>query len=165
MTGIERVTDDFKQVMDHMLSRAASFEGAAARIYPLYQKFQTDRFQSENSSEGSAWPDLNESYKESKLKRFQSFPGHGSKMMIATGTLAGAVIGPGSPFASEGISAHRALFTPNSMEISIDTSGTNAQGKPLSYAKFAAEKRPIMEFSDDHLEEMKDELQKFILEG
>src|SRR5271166_4593164 len=161
-TGIEEVESDFQGVMAKMLSRGASFQGGAARIYKLYQMFQTERFESENSSEGSSWDDLTEPYKTYKLKRFKSFPGNGSKMMIATGTLAGAAIGPGAPFASEGISAHRALFTDQSMEIYIDTSGVNAEGKPFSYAKYANDKRPFMSFSEDHLNQMGNELSQFI---
>lgn len=165
MTGIDEVKDDFKNVMENMLSRAGSFQGGAARIYKLYQKFQTERFQTENASEGKPWDELNQDYKKSKLRRFKSFPGNGTKMMIATGTLAGAAIGPGAPFASEGISAHRALFTKNSMQISVDTSGVNAQGKPFKYARYANAKRPFMNFSEGHLDQMKEELSQFILKG
>lgn len=164
-TGIEEVSDDFQEKMKSLMSRASSFQGASARIYALYQLFQTQRFETENSSEGNQWDDLTEKYQKQKLKRFASYPGNGSKMMIATGTLAGAAIGPGAPFASEGISAHRALFTKNSMQISIDTSGVNAAGKKFVYAKYANEKRPFMSFSADHIEQMKETLMKYVLKG
>lgn len=86
-------------------------------------------------------------------------------MLIATSTLAGAVIGPGAPFVSQGISAHRVLFKSSSMEISVITSGKNAQGKPFDYPEYVAEKRPFMKFSQNSLNEMKQVLVQFILKG
>lgn len=170
---IKKVQDDFGQTMDKMMSRANNFQGAAARIYPLYQKFQTDRFQSEGSSEGFPWDPISEPYKTYKKRRFgggdkrgggswRTFPGNGTKSMIATSTLAGAVIGPGSPFVSEGISKHRVLFGPKSMQISVEESGTNAEGKPFDYATHADEKRPLMKFSKNHIDQMKMEIKKYL---
>lgn len=163
MTGIEEVGKDFETTMNGLLSRAKSFKGAAARIYKLYQKFQTERFQTQNASEGGEWEQLTDVYKKSKLKRFQTYPGNGTKMLIATGTLAGSVIGPGAPFATEGISAHRAIFTDTYMQISIDTSGSNAQGKKFDYPKYVNEKRPFMKFSQNHIDQMKTLLQKYVV--
>lgn len=144
-----------------MLSKAQSPQGAFARVYKLYQKFQTERFKSQNASEGKPWKSLSPAYAEAKKKRFRSYPGSGSKMMIATGTLAGAVIGPGAPFS--GTDKHRAMFTKTSMVIEVAESGRNAAGKPFNYAAYANEERPFMEFSQAHMNEMQAEIEKFIL--
>jgi hypothetical protein len=160
-TGIKIVANDFEVTRQKMMDKANSAQGGFARIYKVYQRLQTERFKSENASEGEGWAPLTEKYRTQKTKRFKSYPGSGTKMMIATGTLAGAVIGPGAPFS--GTEKHRALFSKTSMTIQIEESGTNAAGKKFDYAGFADEKRPIMEFSEDHLKEMKDELAQFIL--
>lgn len=174
--GLIKVQDDFTLAMKAMLDRSKSPKAGFARIYKVYQRLQTKRFMTENSSEGEKWGALNSDYKKYKEKRYgggpkrdggtwKSWPGGGRKMLIGTGTLAGAVIGPGSPFDSSGISAHRALFTSSQMTISVETSGMNAEGKPFDYAEYVNDKRPFMEFSDASIEEMKKELTQFIFGG
>ena len=88
-------------------------------------------------------------------------------MLIGTSTLAGAVIGPNSnnPFDQSGIGAHQATFTNTGMQITINQTGTNAEGEPFVYPSIVNEKRPIMQFSDVHIQEMKDTLAKFLLPG
>lgn len=160
MSQITLVKNGLKDRLDQMLDKA-NMQGAAARIYPLYQKIQTQRFQTKNSSEGRVWPELSPPYADYKLKRFKSAPGGGRKTLIATSTLAGAVIGPGSPF--KGIDKHIALFTRYSMQIKVNMSGSNDAGKPFDYPQYVAETRPFMSFSDSSRQKMKDELKKFIL--
>jgi hypothetical protein len=171
--GIKVVRDDFSDTMKKMLDKANAPQAGFARIYKVYQKIQVERFQTENASQGSQWAPLNDTYKKYKTKRYgggtkreggnwKSWPGSGTKMLIGTGTLAGAVIGPGSPFNSSGVSAHRALFTKTSMEIRVGEGGTNAEGKKFDYASYVNEKRPFMEFDDKSIELMKEELIKFI---
>lgn len=159
-----------------------NIQGALVRgVYPLYQQFQTQRFQTENASEGSTWDPLDFKYAQYKLKRYgggakratkkdprtqwQSWPGGGSKTLIGTGTLAGAIVGPsqGNPFSSQGIGAHQALFTSTSMTININTSGLNAEGKKFVYPPFVNQKRPIMKFSTDHIQQMKSVLAQFMI--
>ena len=138
-------------------------KAAAARIYPLYQKLQTERFQTENSSEGQKWKPIEEEYRTYKLKRFKSYPGGGRKTLVATSTLGGSVIGQGAPF--QGVDKHVALFKKYSMQISVKQGGQNATGKPFDYAGYVAEVRPFMKFSEKSVKLMKDELKKFILGG
>ncbi len=169
--GIKRVKDDFAITMKEMLDKTRSPQAGFARIYQVYQRLQTERFKSENASEGERWQSLNPEYATYKKKRYgggpkrsggswKSFPGNGNKTMIASGTLAGAVIGPGAPF--QGTDKHRAMFTTDSMSIQVVEGGVNADGKPFEYASYADEIRPVMEFSDASLEEMKKELAEFI---
>jgi hypothetical protein len=170
-----RVKDDFEKTMAKMLDRTNS-GGAFARIYPVYQRLQTRRFETQNASEGAPWEKLEPGYAAYKRKRFgggptrsggswKSYPGAGSKMLIATSTLAGAVIGPGAPFVSEGLRQHRAKFSRTSMEIVVEQSGRNADGDPFDYAGYVNEVRPFMEFSRDSVAEMREELQKFLFKG
>jgi len=177
--GFNQTKDGVSPVLKKLLSKASDASGALARIYPLYQKLQTDRFMTENSSEGNQWPNLTAVYERYKPRRYgggprrksdkraagvwQSWPGGGRKMLIGTSTLAGAVIGPGAPF--EGTDLHRALFTPNSMQISVETGGKNAEGADFDYPKYVAERRPFFQFSDASIALMKAELSQFLLGG
>jgi hypothetical protein len=159
---LTKTQDDLSKTLKEMTDRAGS-SGGFSRIYPIYQKYQLQRFQTKNASEGKPWPDYKRSdYAEYKKKRFKSYPGSGSKMMIATSTLAGAVIGRG-PHSFYGVDKHRVLFKKNSMEVYVEESGNNAQGKPFTYPSAVAEERPFMEFSDSHLDEMREELAKYVL--
>lgn len=174
--GLQLVRDDFSKTMNQMLTRSKSGQGALARIYPVYQRLQTNRFMTQNASEGATWEPLKPDYAKYKLKRYgggpkrgggvwKSWPGSGTKMLIGTGSLAGAAIGPGSPFDSAGISAHQVIFTSSSMTIRINQSGLNAEGKSFDYPFYVNQKRPFMKFSEKSLTEMKKELIKFILTG
>lgn len=174
--GIKKVQDDFSDVMKKLLDRTNAPQAGFARIYKVYQRLQTERFTTENQSEGAQWIPLNDTYKRYKTRRYgggpkrgggawKSWPGSGTKMLIGTGTLAGAVIGPGSPFDSAGTSAHRAIFTNTSMNIQVMQGTTNAEGKRFDYASDVNEKRPFMEFGDASILEMKEELTQFIFQG
>lgn len=180
MSGIRQVRNDFDRWVKKTLS-PENMQGGLARVYAMYQKFQVQRFQTENASEGTLWPALNADYAAYKIKRYgggpkrptekdprtqwASWPGGGRKMLIGTGTLAGAVVGPAkdNPFNANGISAHQAIFGKNTMTITISSSGLNAEGKPFFYPQYVNEKRPFMKFSDASLEKMKKELAKFII--
>lgn len=161
--GIKITRNDLEKRINDILTRGKSSQGALARIYPLYQSLQTQRFMTQNASEGQPWPALNSQYAQYKLKKYGRYPGSGSKMLIGTSTLAGAVIGPGSPFF--GTEKHRALFKPWSMQISVSMEGTNAAGKRFTYPTFVAEKRPFMQFGDASRQKMKDSLSKYLIGG
>lgn len=158
--GISLVKNTVDERLKEMLTRAQSSK-AWARVYPLYQKLQTQRFMTQNASEGAPWHELQPKYAQRKLTRYSAFPGGGRKMLIGTSTLAGAAIGPGAPF--EGTGLQRALFSAGSMRIDLDISGVNAEGKPFTYPMYVAEKRPFMSFSEKSLDEMKDALKNFMI--
>ena len=176
-TKIEITKNSIAQRLDSMLTLSKSSQ-AMARIYPIYQQLQTQRFMTENASEGQKWAPLQPEYAAYKLKRYGggritrgskkgsnwgSWPGAGTKTLIGTSTLGGAVIGPGAPF--EGVANHTALFLPFSMQIRVIQSGANAEGKPFVYPQFVAEKRPFMAFSETSLNKMKSALRKFLIGG
>jgi len=165
--------DNFKIRMDKLLDKAKSAQGGFARVYSIYQKLQAERFQTENASQGDPWPSLNADYAAYKIKRYgggakrdgsnwKSWPGGGTKKLIGTGTLAGAVMGPGSPF--PGVNHHKALFTSVSMQIKVDQSGNNAEGKPFIYPSLLVDRFSFMKFSDESFSKMKKEFMKYVLE-
>lgn len=154
------IRDDLSKKLAEMKEKAG--KAAAARIYPLYQKLQTQRFQTQNASEGSKWKPISKEYEAYKKKKYKDYPGSGTKLLIATSTLGGAIIGPGSSF--YGTDKHVALFTKYSMKISVKQGGKNAEGKPFTYPEHVAEDRPFMQFSDASMNLMRQELQKFLIE-
>lgn len=172
---IKIVQNDIDARLNGILTRAKSTQGAGARIFPLYQQLQTKRFQTEGASEGQAWPKLNPKYQAYKEKRYGggtkrgkdgdrkwgSWPGGGRKMLIGTSTLAGAVIGPGAPF--EGTANNVQIYKPYSLQISVNMSGTNAEGKPFNYGGFVAEKRPFMAFSSKSIDQMKTIMKNYLI--
>lgn len=171
--GVRHTSGAIQDRLDKILNRAQSSQGAAARIFPLYQRIQTKRFETENASEGAKWMDLNPTYKAYKLKRYgggnkrsgkdnwRSWPGAGKKMLIGTSTLAGAVIGKGAPF--EGTDRNVQVYKPYSLRISVNTSGVNAEGKLFNYAEFVARTRPFMTFSATSIAQMKSVMQKYLI--
>lgn len=179
--NLRQVGDGLQRLKD-MLSRGLDKQAAFARVYPMYQKLQTERFETKNASETGTWKDLNPDYARYKLRRYgggprraskkheagswNSYPGQGTKMLVGTGMLAGAVIGPssGSPFVS-GVSQHRAMFTPEQMVISVSESGTNPDGNPFDYPHFVAEMRPFMTFGSASIQAMQDVVRSFVVDG
>lgn len=157
---IELTQNGIEERLKTMLTLAQSTK-ASARLYPLYQQFQLNRFMTEGASEGFPWPKLKPEYAEYKKKRYARFPGGGTKMLIGTSTLAGAVIGPGAPF--EGTSFHRATFQPYSMRIEVSTSGQNAEGKPFTYPAFVGELRPFMKFGQKSIQALKEALKQYLI--
>jgi hypothetical protein len=162
MSGIKKIQDDLEPKLQQLLTRAKSTQ-SSARLYPLYQQLQTQRFMTQGASEGFAWTGLSKEYEKYKEKKYSKYPGGGRKLLIATSTLAGAVIGPGSPF--EGTDKHRAIFKPYQMQISVEQSGVNAAGKKFNYPQYVAEKRPFMKFSDKSIELLKESLKKYLIGG
>jgi hypothetical protein len=176
-SGFNKVKDDCTKRLNQMVANSKGVQGAFDRIYAVYQQLQQNRFESQNASEGAVWEPLNPEYEKYKPRRYgggkrrksrrreagtwQSWPGQGRKMMIGTSTLAGAVIGPGSPY--EGSGNHQVMFTPTSMIISVNDSGSNAEGANFDYPKYVAAKRPFMTFSQPSIDQMSDIFRKYIL--
>lgn len=171
--GIKKVQDTLQDRLKEMMNRAKSTQGAGARLFALYQQLQIKRFMTENQSEGARWTPLNSTYAKYKVKRYGggtrrggkgswgSWPGGGRKMLIGTSTLAGAVIGRGAPF--EGTDKNVQIYKPYSLQISVQTGGTNAEGKPFDYAETVAQKRPFMSFSTESINQMKEVLKKYLI--
>lgn len=188
MTGIRKTHDGITPFLNMLIGRAQNTAGAFARVYPVYQRLQTERFKTENASEGSPWPPLERDYAAYKPRRYgggtrhkwvggrgdgrpwaeagawKSWPGGGRRMLLGTSTLAGAVIGQG-PTPLEGTDKHRVMFTDQSMTVLVEDSGENAEGKKFDYPRFVAERRPFFTFSEASIGVMRDEVSKFMLGG
>lgn len=119
------------------MDRANSIESYLNRVVvDQYQIVQRKRWMTENASEGQRWEALNPIYAASKLTRFKSYEGGGTKMLIATGKLFKSVIGPGAGF--------RKVTTPRSLTIST----TN------EYAEYVDEVRPFTRYSRETIKKI-----------
>jgi len=160
--SITAVKDSITPRLQAMLDRARTGQSFLIRvIYPMYKQMQLTRWQTENASEGNSWTPISASYAARKKRmygggnkyryypslgltrpigKYPSYPGEGTKTMIATGRLFGAAFGPGSGM-PEGESFHRVRVTDTSLTISL-----NANKKKTEYFKHANEARPITQF-------------------
>lgn len=94
--SLKKVNDGVSKRLQGMLDRANSIRSFLDRnIYRMYQNKQRERWMSENQTEGQQWHAVGEQYARYKKKRFSSYEGAGEKLLIATGNLFHAVIGPG----------------------------------------------------------------------
>lgn len=152
--------------LDALSRNAKDSSGFLNRVaYPMYQNAQIQRWMSENSSELGKWSPLNAAYALRKKRMYgggskyryfpslkltkvigtyPSFPGQGTKMLIAKGRLVGSVIG-NNPLYREGVSDHRKFVTDQSLTVET----------VVPYAKYVAEKREFMKFSEDTLRSMR----------
>lgn len=85
--------------LETMLDRGKSMQSFLNRnIYQIYQSAQRERWMTENSSQsgnGQRWERLDPTYAKRKRRIYASYEGGGSKMLVATGKLYKAVVGPG----------------------------------------------------------------------
>lgn len=117
--------------MEAILDRAIQPQGFINRvIYPMYQKAQIERWQTENESEGKRWKPLNPDYREAKKRIYREYPYAGTRMLIATGTLFKSVVGTMASF-------HRKIVTMDGLVVMTT----------VPYAQDVADARPFMEFS------------------
>jgi hypothetical protein len=146
---MEMLQNQISPYHDKLTNRMNSIQGFLNRnIFRMYQQAQLERWKSENTSEGEQWAPLTAQYAQRKKKKFAAFPGAGQKIMIATGKLYETTTGRNP----KGL---RKVATNKSLIIKIDDGY-------IPYAKFAAEERPIMEFSEATIQDMKDAVVDYI---
>lgn len=136
--------------LDSMMSRSQALEGFINRvIYPLYQNYQRRRWMDQNAKQTGQWDALNPSYAARKKimygggpkhewvggrtpwrvkGQWPSYPGQGTKMMIATGRLFKGVIGESGE--------HKKIVTTKSLRIFTT----------VPYASYADEARDFSTF-------------------
>ena len=155
-----------------ILKRAQDGRAFLTRVaYPMYQKWQLERWQTENKSEGSKWKSLNPAYAEYKKSRYGGgpkyvtpkqkgygrwvqagnwprYPGGGTKMMIATGELVNAVTG-------KKLTYHRRLIKAKQMAI----------GVTLPYAEDANKKRDFTKFKNANMKLLHDMYAEYVMTG
>lgn len=167
--GLKEVTNTIKKRIETTLSRAQDGRAWLDRVaYPKYQNAQVQRWQTQNTSQGSKWPDNKGWYKNWKLIGFgggpqykkgppgrwvrsgtyPTYPGRGRFVMIATAKLVSSVIGQAQgSFVNnpEGVAAHRKITGPQSLEVYTT----------VDYAAQVAVERPFMTFSDKFNNDLK----------
>ena len=144
-TGIFCVKNSVEEFHKSLLKKSNIIGAGLARdVYSIYANAQRQRWMTENNSEGKHWDNLSEPYKTYKRKKFAQYPGGGSKMLVATGTLFKSVTG-------EDLTYHRRIVEKNSITISTT----------LPYAVYVVETRPFMEFSDKTENKIRDRLIKY----
>lgn len=147
----DRKQDGIKDAIEKALSRQLTMRAYLNKVaYAQYQKAQIVRWQTENSSEGPKWPDLNSRYAERKKVLFTDFPGGGHAMMIATGKLSAAAMGQG-----EGALK---IIEEKRMVVGIDDGA-------IPYGKYAAGPRPFMEFSEATIESIAGAAMNYFMTG
>lgn len=157
MSRLLVLEDGITKALEGMISRANLSRGYLDRVvYKQYQNAQRKRWETENTSETGQWasyiPDKDGvlKYPTYKLKKFASSPGGGSKMMIASGKLFAAAVGPGE--------GHLKEVGERSLVVGIDTGS-------VPYAEYPAEKRPIMEFSPATITEWLEGMRDYVMKG
>ena len=149
---LKMVTNPIKDWQESLLSRERAVQSFIVRVlYPYYKKLQIERWKSENSSQGENWRPISKKWIDIKTKDKQKdpsgFPG-GSAILIHSSTLFKSVTGLDQTY-------HRAEFTNTSMKIATT----------LDYAKWVAQDRPFMNFSDDSIDEMKKKFTDWWIKG
>lgn len=177
--------DDITKRLVDLLDRTKSVRALFTRvIYPMYKNAQRERWQTEGASEGYAWLPLSVEYAKRKKIMFgggvkfkwvggrpnpwapagswPSYPGTGTKMMIATGRLLSAVLGPGGGVTG-GEKYHRMMATDTSLTVSINATESRSGKDPGSqYFKYANDSRKFMKFSNETIQQMRDVIKDYI---
>lgn len=136
-----------------LLTRQRSLKAFFDRnIYRMYQKAQLKRWQTENESEISPahgkWDALNPDYAKRKLKKYAAYDGHGQQLMVATGKLWKATTG----YDSQGM---RKTVTDRGIWLAVDIGYVGG-------ARYAAERRTVMQFGDATIKAMKRALARYM---
>lgn len=144
--GLKKVEDTVTNRLNEMISRGRDARAFMVRVVrPTYQNAQRKRFQTENTSEGNQWDELNPKYAKYKLKKFAGFPGGGRKINIATGKMMSSLILEESSSFSE-------IATNFSYIITFD----------VPYMKYVDEVRPVLQFRDEFYSEIKSKLRAYL---
>lgn len=147
--GLTISVNGIQQSLNAMASRAGLAQGWLNRVaYPMIIEAQRMRWASEGSSEGESWAPLNESYALRKLKKYESYPGGGRKMLIATGHLVDSVTG-------DKREDHYKLVEGNRLEV----------GTLVDYAKYVDEKRNFTILGQATIDLLSEKLGAYISQG
>lgn len=135
--------------LNGLRTREKALQGFLNRnLLEIYRNLQRRRWMTENVSEaGKEWTALNPGYAARKRKLFATYPGKGTKKLVATSNLFLSVIGPGKGF--------RKVTTPRSLYV----------GTTVEYAKYVNEARSFTEWSDRSQKEMTGAVARFIFKN
>lgn len=146
MDVISTIEDSVSKRFERMLKNPNLVRGFLNRVaYPMIIRFQRERWQSENATEGAPWDALDPLYARSKLKRFAIYPGGGRKMLIATSRLVKGVVG-------DVAADHYKLVEEKRLYV----------GTSVPYAKWVNKQRNFTRFGNESISKIRDELKKYI---
>lgn len=184
-------SDGIKKTLMNLLDRSKAAQTFLMRnIYRMYQNFQRERWMTEGSSEGNKWDSLSTIYASRKriiygggpkyewiggqgegrpwrlAGSWPSYPGAGTKIMIATGRLESAAVGPGGGITTGGEQFHKVLATNNSLTVSLDATKEKS-GKDIGskYFKYANDDRNFMKFGTNSINAFKAEISLYLKNG
>lgn len=133
-SNIKTIKSDVTARLAALLKAAKNKDGfLKGYVYPEYQYVQKQRWMTENATSdvtGGQWDRLNPMYETYKRKKFASYPGSGSRMLIAQYRLLPSVTGESKD--------SRVLIQNGKLGIF----------SALPYASFVNEKRPFDTFSE-----------------
>jgi hypothetical protein len=142
------IVKDAQKVLGDMLKRERAMQSYFNRnLLEQYRNIQRKRWMTQGESEGSPWRALNPDYAARKKRVYASYPGGGTKMLIATNRLITGVVGPGGDF--------RKVTTPRSITLSTVT----------PYAKYVDEDRTFTKFGAKSLQEIYKGIGDFLFKG
>ena len=161
-SGVTKKGGDFSKHFDNLISRAnAARTVLSVNVYKIYQNAQRKRWMTEGASEGKKWKALSPAYIErkkimygggqkhkwiggrgkgrpwTKAGKWPSYPGKGTKMLIATNRLYESVVGPHAD--------HRKMVTEKRLIV----------GTRVKYAHDVNKVRPFNHWSKDTLDKMR----------
>jgi len=164
---------DPKGIIAQMVKAASDPRGFLTRVaYPAYQNAQRERWMTEGASQGNKWKPLNKMYREYKLRRYgggtkyawiggqgqgrpwqpagkwPTYPGKGSKMMVATNTLMPSVTG-------DSTKNHRRIIDARSMKIFTT----------VDYAEQADNARSFTIFKSSFSRDLQAEYESYVARG
>lgn len=149
--SLVKTSSGIEQSLEGMISRGKSVAAFLNRVtFAQYKQAQLRRWETENTSEGKHWEDLNPAYAKRKLKRCSTFPGGGKKIMIATGTLVSAATGQSGALLK--------VVSNSGIQVRIDSSA-------IKYAPYPGIKRPFMQFGYDTESRMVEDVVKYMMTG
>ena len=139
------------QSLTEMMDRTNMAKGYINRVvYNTYKRRQRKRWMTQSESEAKKWEPLNPKYESYKKRKFASFPGSGTKMMIATQRLFNAVVGDNDK------SEHRKIIEGKTKLI---------VGWTTPYAVYTEKVRPVSEWDPKQDKKMYDDFVKYLMNG
>lgn len=148
MTGLTQSDHNIEKRLDEMIANSKNIRALAnTALVDIYQRAQSQRWQTENQSEGQNWLPINATYRERKKVLFKDYPGAGTKTLVATNKLVNAATGRGNGFLK--------MVTNKTLVLGVDDSY-------VPYAKYVAEVRPFMSFGKDTKQQFKRAIISFI---
>lgn len=147
--GVTISVNGIANTLNAMAERSKLVTGWLNRVaYPELLKVQRVRWQTEGSSEGEKWDELNPSYRTAKLRKFRDYPGGGRKMLVATSRLVGSMTGDNK-------AEHWKLLKGNELQM----------GSIVPYAGFVDDSRDITSLGDATVDRLVRSLRAYIVTG